>query len=128
MNKITIFRWFDSYFKNVKSRIPRVRGGTVHLNNIVIDNTEMKKFEDFIDEETIEKIKLEVETIINEPNRAILSTENAYVFLEDSRFLNVDEPVLNSTTAHQEKEYLGNILIKNSIINGEYIKSKEIKR
>lgn len=123
--KVTIY---DSYFKNVKSRIPRVRGGTVHLNNIVIDNTEMKKFKDFIDEETIEKIKQEVETIINEPNRAILSTENAYVFLEDSKFLNVDEPVLNSTTAHQENEYLGNILIKNSIINGEYIKSKEIKR
>lgn len=108
----------NSKFKNVKSRIPRVRGGNVHVYNIYVDNSELKDYYDYIDEKVISELKNQYADMIYDINRGVLSTEGATVIIENSIFENVDKPILESTEENSgDGKYKGNVIVKNCLFN-----------
>ena len=107
-------------FKNVKSRIPRIRAGKVHIYNICIDNSELKDYYDYINEEKVIELKNTYKDMIYDINRGVLSTEGAIVTIENSVFKNVDKPILESVEEHEGKEqYKGKVVVKNCMFNNE---------
>ncbi|PKK87256.1 MAG: hypothetical protein CVV63_01665, partial [Tenericutes bacterium HGW-Tenericutes-8] len=74
-----------NYYENVLDRIPRLRGGDVHVYNIIHDAKAAYAF------------RLKVEPLgVRFTNQGLVTTENGAVLMENSIFIGVSTPIKNN--------------------------------
>ena len=86
---------------NIKERFPRMRKGDAHMYNIKNDGSALYNLLD--------------DCIFNYQNMSICVTENAAVLLENSHFINVDDPIRTNQQFNDDDRYTGRYLVLNSI-------------
>lgn len=97
-----------SYFNNLQDRLPRLRQGDVHMYNVLYDHTQLAQYKGMVSG-----------TGSSVTSQAIVPTEEGAVLMENSKFINVAEPIKTHQDAINDPAYTGRFMVRNSIlING----------
>lgn len=93
----------NNYYLNVLDRIPRLRGGDVHVYNIIHDASSANEFRNYM----IEAYG------ISFTNQGIVTTENGAVLMENSIFSGINNPIRNNQKGG-DPLFTGKFLVLNS--------------
>lgn len=103
-NKYYTVTLSNNQYINILDRIPRLRGGDVHMYNVIHDATEANEFRTYVN----------TKYGISFTNQGIVTTENGAVMMENSVFKGVNSPIRNNQKSGANG-YTGKYLIKDSI-------------
>ena len=103
-NKYYTVTLSNNKYINVLDRIPRLRGGDVHLYNVIHDASQANQFRSYV----------AAAYGISFTNQGIVTTENGAVFMENSIFRGVNSPIRNNQKSGLDG-YTGKYLVKDSI-------------
>ncbi|MDY0209928.1 MAG: hypothetical protein RBQ91_00790 [Acholeplasma sp.] len=92
----------NNYYLNIQDRIPRLRGGDVHIYHVVHDARAIYDFKQMLSTKGI-----------NLTNQGLVTTENGAVLMENSIFMGVSIPIKNSQKTGSN--YTGKYLVLNSL-------------
>lgn len=103
----------DFLIRNLQDRLPRLRQGDVHLYNIYLDATDIVDYKSMLTDAGDKLI-----------NQAMVPTEQGAVLLENSKFVNVLEPIKNHQDSTITRAFSGKFQVKNSVLynQGTYYK------
>ncbi|WP_145146205.1 family 16 glycoside hydrolase [Paenibacillus xylanexedens] len=97
-----------NYYKDIQDRMPRVRGGNVHVYNIVMDNADTWEIKKKITSSMSKAISAKGYHFGITSNGAI-STEDGAVLLEKSVIIGVQDPLRNNQVSASKSNYTGKI-------------------
>lgn len=103
-NKYYTVTLSNNHYINILDRIPRLRGGDVHMYNIIHDASEANAFRTYVN----------VTYKISFTNQGIVTTENGAVLMENSIFKGINTPIRNNQKSGAEG-YTGKFLVRASI-------------
>ncbi len=107
-NKDITITMHHNYFKNVKTRIPRLRSGKLHFYENTVDSTDLKNVKGNIYKSTDSGIPF--------TTRALTITENGQAFVENCLFINVQDPFrIDAYNQEVNQQNTGRIKIINCI-------------
>ena len=112
---------YNSYFKNLMDRFPRVRGGDVHLFNVIYDANDVY--------ETRNDVRERFTTLFARPeynrqltNQALVTTENGAIFMENAIIIGVTQVIKSNQVNKNHPLMTGKYLVENSLlVLGDYI-------
>ncbi len=94
-----------SLFRNLADRLPRLRQGDVHMYNVLYDHTQLSQYKGMVSG-----------TGSSIVSQAIVPTEEGAVWMENSKFVNVAEPIKTHQDAINDPDYTGRYKVTNSIL------------
>lgn len=103
-----------NYYKDMQDRMPRLRGGNIHVYNIVMDSADARAAGKRITSEVAAAISSKGYKFGVTSNGAI-STENGAVLVEKSIIVDVLYPIRNNQTDPNNSQYTGKILAVDTI-------------
>ncbi|WP_454191308.1 pectate lyase family protein [Paenibacillus sp. Marseille-Q7038] len=103
-----------NYYKDIQDRMPRLRGGNVHVYNIVMDNAEAWTIKNSITSDMAKVISAKGYHFGITSNGAI-STESGSVLLEKSVIRGVQYPLRNNQVSATQSNYTGKIAAVDTI-------------
>ncbi|MCL6605087.1 MAG: hypothetical protein K6T94_19660 [Paenibacillus sp.] len=103
-----------NYYKDMQDRMPRLRGGNVHVYNIVMDSADARAAGKRITPEIAAAISSKGYKFGVTSNGAI-STENGAVFVEKSTIVDVLYPMRNNQSDPNKTQYTGKIYALDTI-------------
>jgi pectate lyase/fibronectin type 3 domain-containing protein len=103
-----------NYYKNMQDRMPRLRGGNLHVFNIVMDSSDARAAGKRITPAMASSISSKGYKFGVTSNGAI-STENGAVLVEKSQIIDILYPVRNNQADPNNQQYTGKIFAADTI-------------
>lgn len=106
-----------NYYENLQDRLPRLRGGNVHVYNCISDSSYAYTLRKSMENKYGSKLSSKYKLLY--PSQALVTTENGAVLMEDCIIKGINEPVRNNQKG-SDSRYTGKYLVLNSIyeLNG----------
>jgi pectate lyase len=112
---------YNSYFKNLQDRFPRLRGGNVHIFNTIYDASDVYRMRNYV-RSAYTALFLKAEYNRQLTNQALVTTENGAILLENSIIMGVSQVIKSNQVSRDHPTMTGKYMVRDSLyILDDYI-------